>query len=196
MSIHSTMKSEPMVYNTVNPPPMRDQGPAAQAPSRPRGMVAASFRRFLVIAAIAFWLGGFTFYSGVAIPMGVEVLGGHRTVGFVTERVTNWLNVAGVATLAILLWNLLAVRASAGRAPRIVLTVTWLVMLAIEVELICLHPVMDHLLIAHGREIIDEDRFELLHHVYLISSSVQWLAGVLHVGAISVAWHPRSAAPS
>ena len=161
------------------------------SPTRRAGIYVASARRFLVIAAIAFWLGGFPFYSGVAIPMGVQVLGGHRTVGFITERVTNWLNVAGVVTLAILLWNIMAVRPSAGKLLRITLLVTWLLMLAIEVELIVLHPVMDRLLVPHAREILDEDRFELFHHVYLISSSVQWFFGVVHVGAISIAWQPR-----
>ena len=67
--------------------------------------IAARCRTFLVVAAIAFWLGGFTFYAGVAIPMGVEVLGGHRTVGFITDGVTNWLNVAGVIALTIFAWN-------------------------------------------------------------------------------------------
>src|SRR5689334_8725515 len=52
-------------------------------------------RRFIVISAIAFWLGGFTFYAGVAIPTGVEVLGTHKAVGFITQGVTRWLNVAG-----------------------------------------------------------------------------------------------------
>ena len=78
-----------------------------------------ALRRFLVIAAIAFWLGGFTFYSGVAIPMGVEVLGGHRTVGFITERVTNWLNVSGAIALAILLWDMLAARSARGKVLRV-----------------------------------------------------------------------------
>jgi uncharacterized membrane protein YcfT len=165
------------------------------SPTRRTGLWMSSTQRFLVIAAIAFWLGGFTFYSGVAIPMGVEVLGGHRTVGFITERVTNWLNVAGVVTLAILLWNIIAVRASAGKLLRIMLIATWVLMLAIELELIFLHPVMDRLLVPHAREILNEDRFDLLHHVYLISSSVQWFVGVVHVAAISIAWQPRSLDP-
>jgi hypothetical protein len=180
-----TMSSQSMLHTAVS---------ISQMPrTRP---YLASVRRFVVIAAVAFWLGGFTFYSGVAIPMGVEVLGGHRTVGFITERVTNWLNVAGVITLAVLLWNMVAVRPSTGKPVRILLIVTWLVMAGIEIELICLHPVLDHLLVPHAREILNEDRFDLLHHVYLISSSVQWFAGVIHVAAISIAWQPRGVAPS
>src|SRR5438270_4855818 len=101
-----------------------------------RGVYASAVRRFLAIAALAFWLGWFTFYAGVAIPMGVEVLGTHRAVGFITERVTNWLNVAGVAALTIFLWNLLPGWRGRGKVLRWTLLVTWLVMAAIEIELI------------------------------------------------------------
>ena len=153
------------------------------------GGLGPAARRFLVIAAIAFWLGGFTFYSGVAIPMGVEVLGTHRAVGFITERVTNWLNVAGVCALAIFAWNMALGWRASGKALRYTLLITWLVMVAIEIELISLHPVMDRLLTTQPvREILDEDRFDLLHHVYLISTTVQWFFGMIHVWCICVMW--------
>jgi hypothetical protein len=146
-----------------------------------------ALRQFVVIAAIAFWLGGFTFYSGVAIPMGVEVLGTHRRVGFITERVTNWLNVAGVVALAIFFWNMVLGWRGSGKVLRYTLLVTWLLMAAIEVELISLHPVMDRLLVTQPiRDILDPDRFDTLHHVYLISTSIQWFFGMIHVWCICV----------
>lgn len=155
---------------------------------------SGAFRRFIVIAAIAWWLGGFTFYSGVAIPMGVEVLGTHRAVGFITQRVTNWLNFGGVIALSILLANLIASRNSRGRLVRYTMLITWLLMAAIEIELIWMHPIMDRLLATQPvRQILDEDRFTLLHHVYLISTTVQWTLGVIHVWFICLAWQPASA---
>ncbi|HXE56233.1 MAG TPA: hypothetical protein VN541_24615, partial [Tepidisphaeraceae bacterium] len=157
---------------------------------RPRlARYGGALRRFLVIAAIAWWLGGFTFYSGVAIPMGVQVLGTHRAVGFITERVTNWLNFGGVIALTILLGNLLLSLRSRGKLVRYTMLITWLLMAGIEIELISLHPVMDRLLTTHPvRMILDEDRFTLLHHLYLISTSVQWLLGVIHVWCICLVW--------
>lgn len=155
--------------------------------------------RFLVIAAIAFWLGGFTFYSGVAIPIGVEVLGTHKAVGFITQRVTNWLNVSGVIALTILLANTLALWKGRGKLPRNTLLATWIAMAMIEVELIALHPVMDRLLTSRPvREILNPDRFDLLHHLYLISTTVQWVFGMIHVWCVAVAWqHPiRTPGPS
>jgi len=150
-------------------------------------------RVFVVIAAIAFWLGGFTFYAGVAVPMGVEVLGGHRAIGFVTERVTNWLNVAGVAALTIFAGNTLLSWRTSGKAVRWTLLITLALMVLIEVELIVLHPMMDRLMVFQPRrDIIDEDKFELLHHVYLISTTVQWFMGMIHVWCICVLLQKRS----
>jgi hypothetical protein len=177
----------------VRPTEQPIAGRTASALRRVRGLGPAA-RRFLVIAAIAFWLGGFTFYSGVAIPMGVEVLGSHLRVGFITERVTNWLNVAGVAALAIFAWNMALGWRNSSVALRFTLLITWLLMAGIEIELISLHPVMDRLIATHPvREILDEDRFDLLHHVYLISTSIQWFFGMIHVWCICVLWkQPRA----
>jgi hypothetical protein len=158
-------------------------------PARSLQTFASAGRRFLVIAAIAFWLGGFTFYSGVAIPMGVEVLGTHKAVGFITQRVTHWLNVAGVAALSILLLNLLLGWRQAGPKLRRVLLITWLIMVAIEVELFIMHPMLDRLLTTVPvREILDEDRFDLLHRIYLWSTTGQWILGVIHVWCICLLW--------
>jgi hypothetical protein len=59
-------------------------------------------RRFLAFAAVAFWLGGFTFYAGVVIPVGIRVLGGHVRQGFITQQVTQWINVAALCAIPIL----------------------------------------------------------------------------------------------
>ena len=53
-------------------------------------------RRFLVILAIGFWLGGFTFYASVVIHTGHRVFGSRLEVGFLTQQVTRWLNVSSV----------------------------------------------------------------------------------------------------
>ena len=159
----------------------------SRAPSRLRAY-APALRRFLAIAAIAWWLGGFTFYTGVAVPVGAQVLGSHKLFGFVTEHVTHWLNVGGVIALLILLWNTALSWKSPGKWVRNTLLITWLLMAAIEIELIVLHPVMDRLLTMHPyRMILDQERFDLLHRVYLFSSSVQWGIGLLHVWCICLA---------
>ena len=147
----------------------------------PRG----TLRRFMVFAAIAFWLGGFTFYAGVVIPVGMEVLGGHLRQGFITQQVTQWINVSGLCAIPILCWNAAANWAKAGKLVRYGLGSSLIIIALIQAELLVLHPFLDRLLDVKGRQIIDEDRFDLLHHIYLGSATVQWCAGVLHVLCIA-----------
>ena len=141
-------------------------------------------RRALVLAVLLFWQGGFTFYGAVVVHVGQDVLGSHTRQGFVTQRVTEWLNLAGVVALAVMLWNLWAVWPAKGRVVRWLLLATWIGMAALQAELFALHPVMDRLLDATAREVLDYDRFDALHRVYLLSSSAQWAAGVLHVWCV------------
>jgi len=46
------------------------------------------FRRYLIFAAVAFWLGGFTFYASVVIHTGHRVFGSRVETGFLTQQVT------------------------------------------------------------------------------------------------------------
>src|SRR5437867_2876625 len=58
--------------------------------------------RYVAVCALAVWLGGLTFYALIVIPSGAAVVG-DTTQGFVTQRVTGWLNWMGVVALAALL---------------------------------------------------------------------------------------------
>jgi hypothetical protein len=138
-------------------------------------------RRCLFVWAVAFWLGGFMFYGGVVIDAGAAVLGSHVKQGFITERVTDRLNLAGAVALPVILWNLARVYRLRGRVTRFLLVASWLVMAAVQVELFVLHPYMDRLLDASAKMVLDYDRFDTLHTLYLTSSSIQWAAGVVHV---------------
>jgi hypothetical protein len=186
-----------MLQSTLTEPssPPIEQHTSARTGTRTIVTLASAARRFLVISAIAFWLGGFTFYAGVAVPMGVEVLGTHKAVGFVTQRVTHWLNIAGIAALAVLLANLAIGWRQSSWFVRRLLLISLIVMVAIEIELFIMHPTLDRLLVTQPvREILDEDKFDLLHRIYLISSSVQWLFGVVHVWGICLMWGNRKSA--
>jgi hypothetical protein len=138
-------------------------------------------RRFLFVSAVAFWLGGFTFYGSVVIPTGIKVLHGHVKQGFITRQVTEWLNVSGAIALPILLWNTLAIWSARGPRTRCILVATWAAMAAVQVELFLLHPALDRLLDPQAREVLDYGRFDMLHRLYLTSSTIQWAAGLLHV---------------
>jgi hypothetical protein len=43
---------------------------------------------------------------------------------------------------------------------------------------------MDRLLDIQARAVLDYERFDFLHQVYLMSSTAQWAAGLLHIWCV------------
>lgn len=125
-------------------------------------------RRFVLLLAFAVWQGGFVFYAGVVVPIGTE-LHGHFGQGLVTQRVTNWLNLLGLACHAAYLWELIGTK-QRSRWP----WGLWAVSVATLGGLAAIHLHMDSLL--------DPDvggtgtEFRLWHKAYLWLSTGQWVA--------------------
>ncbi len=136
--------------------------------------------RFVALVTLTIWVGGFTFYSAVVIPVLHEALGSLET-GYVTQQVTWILN--GIGTVAILAgWGLLLFEqgktsSTLSRVRLVLLTATTGTLGVLWI----LHYVMDARLDA-GRL----RGFYPLHRTYLVASTVQWFAnlGLLAV----VAW--------
>ncbi len=142
---------------------------------------ATPLRRFIVATTTGLWLGGFTFYSAVVIHVGAELLGDHRPVGFITQEVTHWLNMAGGVALASLLWNLLATAQGQPRLRRWTVWATWGTMAAALAALVGLHVMIDGYLDRDSQTILDYHKFLWLHRAYLAIATAQWSAGLLHV---------------
>ena len=138
-------------------------------------------RALLAILLLAVWWGGFTFYALVVVPTGHKVLRSKVRQGFITQAVTNQLNVLGVVTLALLLWQWAATRRDPippGWSRAAILS--WVV-LAVTLAVLCwLHPRLDALLDAGQRAVLDDDKFYAWHRIYLVVATVQWLAGAVH----------------
>jgi hypothetical protein len=58
--------------------------------------------RFIVMTAFVFWLGGFTFYISIVVPLGTEQLGAIGQ-GFITREVTKSINISATIALALAL---------------------------------------------------------------------------------------------
>ena len=145
-------------------------------------------RRVVALAALAFWLGGLTFYALVAVPVGTAVLGGAVAQGFLTQAVTARLNLVALGALAVLAWNAFATR-------RGMVVATWAVMLAAQGFLFALHPTLDHMLDPHTHTVVDHARFYAMHRVYLLVTAVQWVAGLLHLVLLVAAWRAKDSVP-
>ena len=132
-------------------------------------------RRFLAVAALAVWIGGLTFYAAVVVPVGGELLG-ETQQGFVTQRVTNWLNGIGAVALLLVGVYLLEQR---GR----LLFSNWCVLLLIQIGLFLVHVSLDRMLEHETTSVLDPDRFYGVHRIYLLLTTTQWLFGVVALWA-------------
>src|SRR5207249_5735772 len=99
-------------------------------------------RRYLVVAALMFWQGGFTFYAGVVVPIGQEMFG--KEQGFLTREVTDYLNLSGAVALLLLAWDSAVVPDPPLR--RALRWLAWVVMAAGLAVLVWLHPHLDQYL--------------------------------------------------
>jgi hypothetical protein len=145
-------------------------------------------RRYLTVLVFAMWMGGFTFYAEIVIPTASKVLGSHRQAGFITQQVTGWLNLIGIAALAVFLWNLMAEWPRQPARRRLWLAIAWVTMLLAHIGLFATHPFIDRLLDAQTRGISDFDRFENLHTVYLGFGTTEWVAALVYLWISFRAW--------
>ncbi len=117
------------------------------------------------------------FYGAVVVPVGSSVLKSHTTQGFITRSVTNFLNLAGVLTVVMWLFELLATR-----EPRVTLRrlrwATWILIVTTLVLQVWLHVELDARLVPAGQEVLDRPTFQTFHSWYLIVSTGQWASAL------------------
>ena len=133
-------------------------------------------RRFVLLVSLMFWQGGFMFYGGVVVPVGGRILGSETKQGFITQSVTNYLNLAGLVCLLIWVEHLWHER------KRGVTRIEWglLICLGLSLGMLAgIHWNMDQTLDSRSASVVDPARFDLSHKMYIGISSLQWLAGLL-----------------
>ena len=130
-------------------------------------------RDFIVISIWALWLGGLTFYALIVVPIGGELLG-ETQQGFITQQVTQWLNGIGTAALLALAWR---ARARPVRGQWLNLAL----LAGLQAALVFVHLQLGPMLDGQAIEVLDPDRFYLVHRVYLILTTFQWLLGWRHL---------------
>jgi hypothetical protein len=154
-------------------------------------IVMTIFRRFLVFAVLCFWQGGFVFFSSVAVPIGRDQLGARSAQTKITSRVSNYINLAGAASLAPLLWDVFAPDPSARR--RRLRAAIWGALLITLLAQFYLYREMNALV----DEIIagyDPPQFPLQHKAYLWISTVQLAAAIGYMICALLAWRAQDRA--
>jgi hypothetical protein len=143
-------------------------------------------RRFLVLIALMFWQGGFTFYAAVVVPIGQDVA--KSTQPFITRQVAQAINLSGAAALLVLALDLVGAARETAWAHR-VRWLTWLGMVAALVLLVWLHPHIDRYMDLESQEILDRKALRPWHRTYLWVSTVQWGFGLVYAWLTLRAWH-------
>ena len=146
-----------------------------------------TLRRYLTLIALMFWLGGFTFYASVVVPVGTEVLKSDLRQGFITRRVTFYLNIIAAVALVVLLAEAF-LTADPSRRRRWARRSLWGVMVLCQVGLFLAHDYLDDRLQVKGMIVLDRDTFRPAHRLYLWTHTVQWTAGLTYIGLMLRAW--------
>ena len=143
-------------------------------------------RRMLLLVSLMFWQGGFMFYGSVVVPVGGRILGSETKQGFITQSVTNYLNLAGAVCLIVWLEHLWHDRQNGVSKLEWGL---WSFAAVSAIGLPGIHVQMDHLLGVESSSVLDPERFGRLHRIYLVTSSLQWLASLALLFLAVLRWH-------
>jgi glycosyltransferase involved in cell wall biosynthesis len=117
---------------------------------------------------LCLWWGGFTFYAGVVVPVGMRALGSHFLMGKITQEVTNYIN---FLSLGLFIWLAYFLKKSPDSSSILVKEILAFTLIGSQLLLFLLHKNMS--------EIIDNQSlsaiFYLYHRIYLIVSTCIWL---------------------
>ncbi len=147
-----------------------------------------TLRRYLCICALMFWQGGFTFYAAVVIPIAGMVLDPNlHQRARITDAATTVLNIAGIVTVLLLLWDLTA-SADLSRWRFWLRFALWTVLFVTLTALFPLHYWLEILDPPGGTGPVDMAIFRQAHRIYLWVSAAQWLAALIYLAATLRAW--------
>lgn len=144
--------------------------------------------RLLWIVLFAVWQGGFMFYGAIVVPVGTRVLGSESLQGFVTQSVTNYLNIIGALALSYWISEFLLCcdTNKIRNCSRWVLLGTMMLLLGL---LVWMHTKLDGFLDAGSQVVLQHQQFHRLHSWYLIISTVEWALSLVFLVVTLAAWH-------
>ncbi len=147
-----------------------------------------TLRRFLCIVALMLWQGGFTFYAAVVVPVAGVVLEANLHLrARITDSATNVLNIAGLATVLFLVWDVASSSDLCRRRFRVRFGL-WVVLFVTLAALFPLHYWLEMLDPPGGTGPADKAAFYQAHQIYLWVSAAQWLAALIYLGVTLRAW--------
>jgi hypothetical protein len=116
---------------------------------------------------LCIWWGGFTFYAGIVVPVGMRVLGSHILMGKITQEVSNYIN---WFSFGVFLWLGYFLKKSPPSSSILVKEILVFTLIGCQLLLFLLHSYLSELV---DNQSIN-DIFYLYHRIYLIISTCIW----------------------
>jgi RsiW-degrading membrane proteinase PrsW (M82 family) len=126
----------------------------------------------LKITALSIWWGAFTFYAGIVIPLGMKVLGSHTEMGFITQKVTIYIN---IFSLIIFVFYAYCIKNQEFTKNIFLEEIVAISLIGFQLLLFLLHNYQTNLLDFENHKIINYNNFYFLHRIYLIVETLIWL---------------------
>jgi hypothetical protein len=143
-------------------------------------------RRYLVILALMFWVGGFMFYGAVTVPVVRGVLNPDPAQSKITRQVTAWMNLSGTLALLVFFVDLYGspVRPRSRRA------LAWASMTVAHMALFWMHRKMSHQMDDPHFYRLRENmaHFQSWHRVYMWISTFQWASAMAFAALSIMTW--------
>ena len=127
---------------------------------------------YLKIITLLIWWGAFTFYSGIVVPVGMNVLGSHTQMGFVTQEVTKYLNIISLLLFIIYAFSLRNNEFSENVLLEQIISFS---LIGFQLLLFVIHYFLSDLLDFEHHILLNPEKFYVFHRVYLIIETLIWL---------------------
>jgi hypothetical protein len=126
----------------------------------------------LKINALSIWWGAFTFYAWIVVPVGMNVIGSHTEMGFITQQVSVYLN---IFSLIVFMFYAYCLKNEGINEYKLIEEITAISLIGFQLLLFLLHHYQTELLDFENHKIIDRENFYLLHRIYLIVETLIWV---------------------
>jgi prolipoprotein diacylglyceryltransferase len=146
-------------------------------------------RRFMFLLALIFWQGGMMFYGGITVPVMRSKLSAKTEEpqrSAITQRVTQWLNLAGSVSLAIMAADIFLLP-----MHRFKRSLLWGSAMCLQFALVILHRRLSEMMADPGFYDSDMSHFAPWHSLYLIMSTIQWATMLALLAVSLLAWQKQ-----
>jgi hypothetical protein len=127
------------------------------------------------------WIAGFTFFTSISLRVAHKILEVGHDFGFVTQIVTERINLVGIIAVTLLALHLFLHRSEIGRPRLITMMFTCLTLMFTLGTQIHMHGLLDQLIDVQAREVLDNAAFGPIHDRYQMYASIQWGVAIIHL---------------